>query len=135
MPKKHVEAIYQAALRSVSAGKDLHLLSNALMEIAGMTRGQAGQVALSLNDKATAMIEQERRGSLGITHAIWMYAAPCMNDPRNPSESDMQRDAAHRAANGKKYETSKGMYLNGKWTRPRVEDGCKCVSRSVMPWS
>ena len=80
----------------------------------------------------------ERQSSLGITHAIWMYAnAPCMKDPwcDCPTAADIRQDSAHRAANGKKYEIAKGLFVDGKWTWPGVEEGCKCCSRPVLPWS
>jgi hypothetical protein len=36
-------------------------------------------------------------------------------------------------ANGKLFEISTGMFLNGKWTWPGVEPGCRCISKSVIP--
>ena len=132
--KKHGQQIYEAALRSISAGRDLHLLFTALMTIEGMTKGRAAEIARSLNNKATAIINRERQASLEITHAIWMYPnAPCMRDPRHPVAADVQQDSAHRSANGKRYEIRKGLFVNGKWTWPGVEEGCKCTSRSILP--
>lgn len=131
---EHVRQIYEAALRSVLAGGDLHVLFVALMRIQGMTKRRASEIAISLNRKATATINREHRASLGITHAIWMYPnAPCMRDPRHPTVTDVQQDSAHRAANGKRYENSKGLFVDGKWTWPGVEEGCKCSSRSMFP--
>lgn len=131
---RHFEPVYKAAVRSVTAGRDLRVLFLALMDIEGMTKGRAGQIALSLNNKATSLINRERQASLGITHAVWMYAnAPCMVKPIAPTGSDIQQDAAHCAANGKRYEISKGLLVNGKWTWPGVEEGCKCSSRVVLP--
>jgi hypothetical protein len=133
--KKHVPQIYEAALGSVSAGRDLNVLFLALMKIEGMSKGRAAEIARSLNNKATAIINRERQTSLGITHAKWMYAnAPCMRDPKHPSAAEVQRDTAHCAANGKKYEIGKGLFVDGKWTWPGVEEGCKCSSRSILPW-
>jgi hypothetical protein len=133
--RKHGQQIYEAALHSILAGRDLQVLSAALMKIEGMTKARAAELALSLNNKATAIVNRERQASLGITRAIWMYPnAPCMKDPRYPSAADIQQDSAHRAANGKRYEISKGLFVDGKWTWPRVEEGCKCTSRSVLPW-
>jgi len=134
--KKHVKQIYKVALRSVLAGGDEHVLYTALMKIEGMTKRRAAEIARSLNAKAREQINRERTLSLGITHAIWMYAnAPCMKDPRHPVVEDVQQDSAHRAANGKKYEITKGLFVDGKWTRPGVEEGCKCTARSVLPWN
>jgi len=72
---------------------------------------------------------------LGITHAIWLYAnAPCIEDPSHATAADVQRDAAHCSANGKKYEISKGLFVDGKWTWPGVEEWCKCWARPVLPF-
>jgi hypothetical protein len=38
LEKKHVQQIYEAALRSVLAGRDLHVLLTALIKIEGMTQ-------------------------------------------------------------------------------------------------
>ena len=138
LEKKHARQIYDAALRSVLAGRDLRMLSTALIEIAGMSRDRAADIARSLHNKATEQINRERTVSLGITHAIWLYAnAPCMKDPFSscPTAADIRQDSAHRAANGKKYEIAKGLFVDGKWARPGAEEGCKCSARSVLPWT
>lgn len=136
LEKKHVKQVYKAALRSVLAGGDMATLCTALMKIEGMTQGRAVEITRSLHNKATEQINRERTLSLGITHAVWMYAhAPCVVDPRHPTEAELRQDAAHRAADGKRYDLSKGLLLDGKWTWPGVDDGCKCSSRSVMPWT
>lgn len=132
--KKRVPQIYEVALGSVSAGRDLNVLFLALMKIEGMSKERAAEIARSLNNKATAIVNRERHTSLGITHAKWTYAnAPCMRDPNHPSAAEVQRDAAHCAANGKKYEIRTGLFVDGKWTWPGVEEGCKCASRSILP--
>ena len=126
------DQVYDAAIRSISAGRDLSLLYDALMQmnIKGMTKRRAGEIARLLNNKATAFMNRESQKSLGIKHALWLYSsAPCEMNPNEPTG----QDAAHRAANGKLFEISKGMLLNGKWTWPGVEPGCRCVSKSVIP--
>lgn len=134
LDERHFEQVYKAAVRSVTAGRDFHALFKALTDIEGMTKGRAEQVARSLNNKATSLINRERQTALGITHAIWMYAnAPCMVKPKAPTDRDIQQDVAHSAANGKRYEISKGLFVDGKWTWPGVEDGCKCSSRAELP--
>jgi hypothetical protein len=130
--RDHFDQVYDAALRSISAGRDLGLLCNVLMQINidGMTKQRAGEIARLLNNKATALMTRERQGSLGIKQARWLYSgAPCELSPKKPTG----QDAAHRAANGKLFDVSTGMLLNGKWTWPGVEPGCRCISKSVVP--
>ena len=134
--KKHVKQIYELALRSILGRRDFHSFCTEMMDmhIEGMTRSKAAEIGRSLANKAGAVIERERRTSLGITHAKWLCAnAPCMRDPNHPSAAEVQRDAAHCAANGKRYEISEGLFVDGKWTWPGVDEGCKCVSRSIIP--
>ena len=133
--KKHVKQIYEISLRSVVSG-DLYLFCTELMNmhIQGMTTGRAAEIGRSLSNKAKAIISNERRTALGITHAVWMYAhAPCMKNPRRPADAEIQQDAAHKAADGKRYDLRKGLLVDGKWTWPGVENGCKCSSRIVLP--
>jgi len=125
------DRIYDAALRSISAGGDLAALYNVLLDlnINGMTKRRAGEIVLLLNNKATALMNKERQEALGIKQALWLYSgAPCEIDPQRPTG----QDATHRAANGKSFDVSRGMFLDGKWTWPGVEPGCRCVSNSVI---
>ena len=134
--KKQVKQIYELALRSIVGRRDFHSFCTEMMDmhIEGMTRSKAAEIGRSLANKAGTVIDRERQASLGITHAKWLYAnAPCMRDPNHPSAAEVQRDAAHCAANGKRYEINKGLFVDGKWTWPGVDEGCKCVSRSVIP--
>lgn len=127
--KKDVQHIYEAALR------DSHVLFAALMTVEGMSKGRAAEIALSLHSKAKAQTDRERQASLGITAAIWLYSnAPCMRNPSHPAPEEVQQDTAHRMANGKRFEITKGLFVDGKWTWPGVEDECRCFSRAILPF-
>jgi uncharacterized protein with gpF-like domain len=130
------EAIYCAALRSVSAGGDLHTLYAALMELGvdGLTKKKASAIAVRINNRAASLMNKTKQQSLGIEYARWMYSgAPCVTNPKKPTPADIEQDAAHKAANGQRFKISEGMLLNGKWTWPGNNDGCRCVSRSIIP--
>jgi hypothetical protein len=134
--ESHFEHIYVAALRSISRGRDLATLFDAIVELnlPNMTKRRASEIARCLNNKATALMNRDQQISSGIKYAIWVYSgAPCQMNPRKPSGEDVRRDAAHKASDGKRYEVSKGMILNGRPTLPGWDDGCKCTSRSVIP--
>ena len=120
-----IEGIFDAALLSISKGRALNILYDALLSLEGMNPARAGEISRSLNNKATALIQAEEQERLGIDYAYWLYSgAPC---------GDAIQDAAHKAANGQTYPICKGMFLNGKWTLPGRDEGCKCVSRSLIP--
>ena len=120
------DQVYDAALRSISAGLDLSIIYNCLqqMNIDGMTKERAADIARLLNYKATALMDRERLNSLGIKQVLWLYSgAPC---DVKPTGEESRQNAAHKAASGKPFDVSKGMFLDGKWTWPGVEPGCKC---------
>jgi hypothetical protein len=134
--ESHFSQIYDAALRSISRGRDLATLFNAIVELnlPNMTKHRASEISHGLNNKATVMMNRDRQISLGIKYAIWEYSgAPCQVNPQKPSAKDILQDKAHKAANGKRYEVAKGMLLNGRLTMPGREKGCKCFSRSIIP--
>ena len=135
--KRYANQVYELALQSVAGQGDLHRFCTGLlgMNMEGMTRSRAAEIGCSLNSKTGAVIERERRIALGITHAIWRYSgAPCMlSNHSNASAAELRQDAAHSAATGKQFEVRKGLFLDGKWTSPGAEDGCKCISTSVIP--
>jgi hypothetical protein len=136
LDKRHVQHVYEVALRSILVGFDAHLLYTELLIIEGISKKRAREISLSLHRKSHSQIDRERHTALGFTHAKWMSPhAPCMVDPRHPSEAEIRQDAAHKAANGKIYDLSEGLLVDGKWTWPEIEDGCKCVSRPILPGS
>jgi len=122
IPPSDFDMVYKAALSSISKGRDASILYAALMNINGMKKSLASKISLSLNNKATALIEVERQTQLGIKYAIWRYSgAPCGSS-----------NEAHKAADGKPYLVTKGMLLNDQWTWPGREDGCKCTSKPLI---
>lgn len=133
---KHFDQVYEAAVRSVTAGREMYSLVVTIMQmnITDMTKQRAGQIAHNLNNKAMAVITRERQQRLGITEAIWLHPHPqypcdiCSKTPKGTQT----KCASHMAANGKRYNVSEGMYLDGKWTWPGYEEGCGCVSKSVV---
>jgi hypothetical protein len=89
--KRNVKRIYEAALRSITSGRDLVSLHVELMKVSGLDAGRAAEIALSLNTRATAQINRERQASLGIIHAKWMYAnSSCMRNPICPTAEDVE---------------------------------------------
>lgn len=127
----HFETVYQAALRAISVGGALNIIYAALMDIEGMSKRRAEDISRSLSFKAKAIMDAEQQAKLGIKYATWGYSgAPCRVNPKRPGGED--QDAAHKAANGKPFLISKGMFLNGEWTWPGRKEGCKCTSKPMI---
>lgn len=120
-----VDFIYAAAIRSVSAGRDLRTLYTTLMTLDHMTERRASHIALFLNNRASSMMDRARMLQVGIKYAKWTYSgAPC---------EPVEIDRVHREANGNRFAVSRGMFIDGKWTWPGVESGCKCVMTAIVP--
>ena len=132
LPNGQQEAVYEAALRSVSRGRDLHVLAKALTEI-GVPSARASEIAFYLNNRATSMMNIDRMLSVGITEAKWLYSgAPCYCK-YPPTDADLRRDEAHKAANGNRFPLAKGLQTNDGWAYPGRELGCKCIANGIVP--
>ena len=131
--RAHVDQVYEAALRSILAGRDMSMLYNILVQMCGVTKRRAAEIARLTTNNASSLMDRERLKSLGIKQVLWIYSgAPCEVNPKKPTVQENQQNAAHIAASGKTFDVRKGMFLGGKWTWPGVEPGCKCVLRPVI---
>lgn len=133
--KKNVSNIYSVALEALRRGRDAHHLYTGLMGIEGMQKGSAHRITLFLLNRASALMTTESSLSLGITQATWVYSnAPCMYDFTKASEADLKRDAEHRALDGKVFDIRTGVKVGEARIWPGFEEGCKCMSKSVLPF-
>jgi hypothetical protein len=128
-----LERAYAVALTSVRAGRDLAVLYNVLVDL-DLPKRLASELALLVNNRATAVMDRERQCALGIVEAIWLYSgAPCTVGGANPSPEGRAQDGAHKAANGQRYRVAEGLLIKGRRVWPGQATGCRCVSKSVVP--
>ena len=123
----HREAVYKAALKGVIRGGDLGAVASGIMrlKIEGMGQRRAGEIARSLLRQTVEPVRRKRTMSLGIVHAQWLYAGvPCSADGKSDP---------HRSLNGKRYEISKGVLVDGKRIWPGQENECRCSYKSIVP--
>jgi len=128
--------LYDIALRAIARGGDLHQLSTELLaaKIAGLSRDRAAEISRLVWFRAKELMDRERQLAIGISQAIWNSSrAPCMLNPVGPSEADLRLDAAHKAADGRVYNLSEGLLINGVLTRPGHDLGCRCTSSAIVP--
>lgn len=119
---EHLTQVEGLVMRSISAGRDLSTLSAELHERFGVTKRRAALIARDQNNKCTATITRVRQQSLGITHAKWLHS----HGGREPRKS-------HQDADGKIYDITKGMLIDGEYIWPGQLINCRCVARSVIP--
>lgn len=120
--QQYLTQVETLVMQSVQAGRDLHTLTESLQQQYGVTRRRAELIARDQNNKATATLTRVRQTELGITEAIWMHS----HGGKMPRQS-------HVAADGKRYNISKGMYIDGEWILPGEKINCRCFPRSVIP--
>jgi SPP1 gp7 family putative phage head morphogenesis protein len=106
----------------VSSGGDLKTLATSLREEYGLTKKRAALIARDQNRKATAVIHRDSLLDLGVTQAVWHHS----HAGKTPRPS-------HVAANGKVYELSKGLLVEGEYIQPGQEINCRCTCRAIVP--
>lgn len=119
--QQYLSRVENTVWRSVNAGYDMGRLAKELKKDFAVSGRRAAFIARDQTNKAKAAIEKARRLELGITEAIWMH-----------SHAGKEPRKSHVAADGKRFNIAKGMYLDGKWVQPGEEINCRCTSRAVI---
>lgn len=122
IPEKYFTEVEGMVMRSVARGRDLSCLTDELQKRYGITRRRAALIARDQNNKATSVMQAARQQSLGITQGVWRH-----------SHAGKEPRPSHVKADGKVFELSKGMYLDGKWVMPGEEINCRCTWSPVIP--
>jgi hypothetical protein len=134
IPSLYHNELCALTLEACRRAPDLKLLSEAMrdLNIPGLTWERTKSLSRFITRRTSSFIERERQLSVGIIEARWLYSgSPCIYD--FDDQSQIQRDAAHKAVGQKEYFVSKGMFIQGIWTYPGREYGCKCVCAGILP--
>lgn len=118
---QYLEKVQGQVWKCVTDGYDLAALSKDLRKTYDITKRRAELIARDQGAKAHAVIEKAKRQELGITKAIWLH-----------SHAGKKPRPSHMAADGKVFDVSKGMYLDGEWVQPGELINCRCCSKSVI---
>lgn len=123
IPRQHLLGVESIVSQSVTAGRDLASLTEALVERHGVTRRRVAGIALDQNNKATAMLTRARWLELDIEEGEWLHSA----GGKVPRPS-------HVAHNRKRYSVRKGIVLDPKegivWPGTAIK--CRCVGKPVL---
>jgi uncharacterized protein with gpF-like domain len=122
--ERHLAHVETLVMQSVSQGRDLGTLTNALTKTYGVTKRRAALIARDQNNKATAVITRVRHVELGITQAKWLHSAGGKH-PR----------PAHVAFSGKTYDIRVGHdFGDGEGpVLPGTAINCRCVAVPIVP--
>jgi uncharacterized protein with gpF-like domain len=122
IPAEHMKGIEQDVWAGVMKGFDSFQIRKALQARLNISDQRAVNISRDQTSKARAIFENQQRGELGITEAIWKHS----HGGKHPRPS-------HVKADGKRFKVSEGMFLDGKWVWPGSEINCKCYSISIIP--
>lgn len=112
---QHLTQVESIVMRSTQAGRDLSTMAKQLEAQFGVTKRRAAFISRDQANKATSAINSTRQQELGITQGKWRHSG-AGKEPR-PS---------HVAANGKLFDLTKGLYLDGEWVLPGQAINCRC---------
>lgn len=118
---QHLTNIEGIVMRSVTTGRDLSAMSDALQHQYGVTKRRAAFISLDQNNKATSAMVAIKQQELGL-ECVWLHSAG--GKTKRPS---------HVAFSGKRYDPKTGALIEGERIWPGVKPGCRCVSKTVVP--
>lgn len=122
---QHLEGVQVALSQSISAGRDLSVLTDELTKRVGITKRRAARIALDQNNRATAIMVRTRALENGITKARWQHSAGGKT-PR-PEHVKASRDRLiFDLATGVDFENGEGTV----W--PGTAINCRCVAIPVI---
>lgn len=124
--EQHLEAVQVALSQSVSTGRDLATLTDALHKRAGVTKRRAARIALDQNNKATAAMVRARYLDNGITKARWVHSAGGKT-PRPEHVRAGRERLVFDVAKGVDFDNGEGVV----W--PGTAINCRCVAVPVLP--
>lgn len=132
VPAGERKFVADQAVESVREGRNLHRLSWALSEV-GVEKSEASRITRGIHNRATAMINRNRQIGLGLKKAKWVCSgAPCFVNYQGDASGE-SRNKLHQKADGKVYNLKTGMKMDGGYTFPGAEWGCRCSSSVIIP--
>ena len=126
IPQQYLQQVEGIVMRNYAAGRDLKSMAAEIKSRFGVAADRAVLISRDQANKANAVVQKARQTELGITEAIWLH-----------SHAGREPRPTHVAMNQKRYPVAKGMWDSavGKYVWPGTEIGCRCVGRSVLPFT
>lgn len=126
IPARYFEKLEGIVMRSYASGRDLHTMVKDLKALYPKATDRAVLIARDQSNKANSIVQRARQKELGIVEAIWLH-----------SHAGKEPRPTHVAMNGKRYDVDKGMWDSNvqEWILPGQLINCRCISRSVLPFT
>ena len=126
IPQQYLQQVEGIVMRNYAAGRDLKSMAAEIKSRFGVAADRAVLISRDQANKANAVVQKARQTELGITEAIWLH-----------SHAGREPRPTHVAMNQKRYPVAKGMWDSAvqKFIWPGELIGCRCVGRSVLPFT
>lgn len=122
IPEKYLNDVQNDVMRGLQDGWPLDRMSASLQHRYGITKRRADTIARDQCAKVTENLKTKRAIAVGFTEGVWWHS----DGSRHPRKS-------HQAANGKRFDLSKGCEIDGEFIFPGQEINCKCFSTFHLP--
>jgi len=122
IPSRFLDNVESLVMQSVARGRDLGALKKQIEAQYGVTSRRAALIARDQNNKATSAMASASQQSLGISQGIWRH-----------SHAGKEPRPSHVAADGVRFDLSRGLYLDGEWVLPGEAINCRCTWEPVIP--
>ncbi len=123
---EYLQQVEGIVMRNYTAGRNVRAMAKEIHARFGVSSNRAMLISRDQSNKANAVVQRTRQKELGITEAIWLH-----------SRAGKTPRPTHVAMDGKRYKVAKGMWDSEEkaWIFPGELINCRCVQRSVLPWS
>ena len=126
IPQRYLQEVEGIVMRNYAAGRDLKSMAADIRARYHVAANRAVLIARDQSNKANAVVQKARQTELGIKEAVWLH-----------SHAGREPRPTHVAMNQKRYPVAKGMWDSAvqKFIWPGELIGCRCVGRSVLPFT
>lgn len=127
IPQQYLGRVEQLVMQSVSTGRDLQTLTNALQKEFGVTKRRAVLIARDQNNKATTALHRVRMLETGIRQAVWMHS----HAGKQPRKTHVKAGADRVV-----FDLERGWFDPDPKVRKYILPGelinCRCVMKPVV---
>jgi SPP1 gp7 family putative phage head morphogenesis protein len=123
IPEEFHRQVEGLVMRGVTAGRDLHVISEGLQKQLGVAKRRAEFISRDQTNKMNASFTRVRQIEIGVTEAIWLHSG----GGKTPRPT-------HVKNSGKRYNIRTGWYDPSvkKFIQPGELISCRCVARPVI---
>jgi Uncharacterized protein, homolog of phage Mu protein gp30 len=124
IPRQHLSRVETIVLQSVSNGRDVSHVVEALENSFKVPRNRAIFIAKDQINKVTEAVSLSRCNQIGITEGVWLH--------RSGSKKPRQH---HVEMHNETFKLSEGMYdpVVRRFVKPGEEPNCHCTFKPLLP--